>query len=326
MRKNVIEIVSEDIDSITIKKQDDSDFKVLMFTDMHLNGKKKTDKLAITNMLKNIAEQKPNLVIFGGDTVSSGFYKKRIIEFAEIMEKTKVYWTLVLGNHEGEGLSRFSRKEIVELFATYDHCLLKSGRSDIDGNGNCTINILNGDGTLKQVFFLMDSGNYMTKELKKKYGVTGGGTIYDGTKESQVEWYKQKCDTIEKEYGNFKSIAVMHIPPYQIKDAVQLEYLYGEKREGTCESRFDSGLFGALKEKGSTQAVYFGHDHVNDFGVMYDGILLSYIQPSGYGSYNMKTNFNSPESEWLQGCTVLTIKSDGTYHAERILNHAVKGK
>ncbi len=324
MRKNVIEIVSEDIDSITIKKQDDSNFKVVMFTDMHLNGKKKTDKLAIANMLKNIAEQKPDLVILGGDTVSSGFYKKRTIEFAEIMEKTGVYWTLVLGNHEGEGLSKFSRKEIVEFFASYDHCLLKSGKEDIDGDGNCTINILNSDGTLKEVLFLMDSGNYMTKELKKKYGVTGGGTIYDGTKESQVEWYKQKCDTIKNEYGDFKSIAVMHIPPYQIKDATELEYLYGEKREGACESRFDSGLFDAMKEKGSTQTVYFGHDHVNDFGVMYEGILLSYIQPSGYGSYNMKTNFNSPESEWLQGCTVLNINNDGTYTAQRIFNHAVK--
>ena len=39
--------------------------------------------------------------------------------------------------------------------------------------------------------------------------------------------------------------------------------------------------FDAMKEKGSAQAVYFGHDHVNDFGVMYENILLSYIQPSG---------------------------------------------
>ena len=76
-------------------------------------------------------------------------------------------------------------------------------------------------------------------------------------------------------------------------------------------------------EKGSTQAVYFGHDHVNDFGTMHNNILLSYIQPSGYGVYNMESKFGSPENEWIQGCTVLNVKSDGTYSAERIFNHNI---
>lgn len=323
---DAIEIVSEEIDSITIKKKNDSEFKVLMFTDMHLDGKKKTDKISLTYMLKNITEQKPDLVIFGGDTASSGFYKKRIIEFAEIMEKTGVFWTAVLGNHEGEGRSKLSRKEIVETFASYKHCLLKSGKDDIDGNGNCTINILNADNTLKEVFFLLDSGNYMTKELKVKYGVKKKGMVYDGVKESQVEWYKEKHDALKKQYGDFKSIAVMHIPPYQCADAQNYEFLYGEKREGICQSGFDSGLLDAIIEKGGTQAVYFGHDHVNDFGYMYKGVLLSYIQSSCYGSYNMKTNFKAPESEWLQGCTVLLLNNDGTYDARRILNHAVQNR
>ena len=77
----------------------------------------------------------------------------------------------------------------------------------------------------------------------------------------------------------------------------------------------------AMLEKGSASAVFFGHDHLNDFGVMYEDIILSYIQPSGYGAYNMQTKFDSPENEWIQGCTVLDIKEDGTYTAERIFNH-----
>ncbi len=324
MRRNVIEVVSQDIDSITIKKQNDGKFKVLMFTDIHLKGKKKTDKLAITNMLKNIAEQKPDLVIFGGDTITAGFSKKLTREFAAIMEKTGVYWTAVLGNHEGEGFFTYSRKEFVEIFSACEHCLLKMGKENVDGFGNCTINILNSDNTLKEVFFLLDSGDYMTKELKEKCGVKKKGQVYDGVKNTQVEWYKSKCDEIKAEYGEFKSIVIMHIPPYECAEAEKYEFLYGEKREGICESGFDSGILSAIAGKGNTQAVYFGHDHINDFGYMYNGILLSYIQSSGYGSYNMKTNFNSPESEWLQGCTVLLINNDGNYEAQRILNHVNK--
>ena len=320
--QNDVELVKEDIDSVTLKKKGDGEFKVLMFTDMHLKGDKELDNITVSYMVKNINEQKPDLVILGGDNVTYGFNKKRNIELAELFEKLGVYWATVLGNHEGDGFLSYARSDVIKLFSSYEHCLVKEGKEDVDGNGNCTINILNSDGTLKEVFFLMDSGDYMTEESKKEYGVTEEGEVYDGVKTSQVEWYKDKHDALTSEYGEFKSVTVVHIPPYQAeKEYVEGDFLYGEKREGVCESGFDAGFYDAMKEKGSAQAVYFGHDHVNDFGVMYEDILLSYIQPSGYAAYNMESKFDAPESEWIQGCTLLKIKDDGTYSAERIYNH-----
>lgn len=317
-----VEIVKEDVDSVTIKKNSDGDFKVLMFTDTHLKGDKKLDNMTVSYMVENIRIQKPDLVILGGDNVTYGFNKKRNIQLAELFESLGVYWATVLGNHEGDGFLSYEREKVIELFSSYDHCLVKEGRTDIDGNGNCTINILNSDGTLKEVFFLMDTGDHMSEESKAEYGVTDEDDVYDGVKTSQVEWYKEKHDAIEAEYGKFKSVTVVHIPIYQAeKEYEEGEFLYGEKREGVCESGFDAGFFDAMKEKGSAQAVYFGHDHVNNFGVMCEDILLSYIQPSGYGAYNMESKFDAPENEWIQGCTLLNIKSDGTYTAERIYNH-----
>lgn len=320
--KNDVEIVSEDEDSVTIKKASGSEFRVLMFTDMHLKGNKELDNITVTHMVNNIKEHQPDLVILGGDNVTYGFNKKRNIELAELFENLGVYWATVLGNHEGDGFMSYDRDNVVKLFSSYEHCLVKEGRSDIDGNGNCTINILNSDGTLKEVFFLMDSGDYMSDESKAEYGVTDEDDVYDGVKTSQVNWYKEKHDALEAEYGKFKSITVIHIPPYQAeKEYEDSDFLYGEKREGVCESGFDSGLVDAMIEKGSAQAVYFGHDHVNNFGVMYENILLSYMQPSGYSAYNMQSKFDAPENEWIQGCTLLDIKEDGTYNAERIFNH-----
>ena len=321
--QNDIEIISETEDGVTIKKKSDSDFKVLMFTDTHLNGKKETDIQTVSYIVKNITEQKPDLVIFGGDNVSSGFNKKRNNEFAQLMEKLGIYWAAVLGNHEGDGLFAVSREENVEIFSSYDYCLMRNGAKDIDGNGNYTINILGNDNKIRQVFFFMDSGSYMTDESKKEYGVTKDGEVYDGVKTSQVEWYKSKHDSLTAEYGEFKSVTVVHIPPYQAeKEYSEGDFLYGEKREGVCESGFDSGILDAMIEKGSAQAVYFGHDHVNNFGVMYKNILLSYIQPSGYGVYNMQSKFDAPENEWIQGATLINIKADGTFTAERIYNHS----
>ena len=318
---SVLEIVSEDIDSVTVKKTDDSDFKVLMFSDTHFNENDEANSTGASYIVENVTREKPDLVIFGGDNVSSALSTKRTEEFCQLMENLGVYWVSVLGNHDGEGILRYSRKEIIELYSSYEHCLVKTGVDDIDGYGNFTVNVLNSDDTIKEVFFLMDSGDYMSKEYKKIYGVDKDEFRYDGVKESQVQWYKDKHDALEDQYGEFKSITVIHIPPYQTTEAAEMEYEYGEKREGTCPAGFDSGLFDALKEKGTCQAVYFGHDHVNDFGVMYDDILLSYIQSSGYGSYNMLSR-GAPESEWVQGCTILNLNTDGTYEAVRHLNHA----
>ena len=317
-----IEIVSVTEDSVTVKKMSDEELRVLLFTDTHLKGDKELDNITVSYMVKNIQEQQPDLVILGGDIVTYGFNKKRNTELCELFEQLGVYWAAVLGNHEGDGFLSYDRANVIKLFSSYEHCLVKEGRTDIDGNGNCTINILNADGTLREVFFLMDTGDYMTDESKADYGVTDQDDVYDGVKTSQVEWYKEKHDALETEYGKFRSVTVVHIPLYQAEQEYADDaFLYGEKREGVCESGFDSGLFDAMKQKGSAQAVYFGHDHVNDFGVMCDGILLSYMQPSGYGAYNMQSKFDAPENEWIQGCTVLNIKADGTYTAERIFNH-----
>ncbi|MBE6776286.1 MAG: hypothetical protein E7543_08880, partial [Ruminococcaceae bacterium] len=65
--KTDVEIVKEDEDSVTLKKASAGEFRVLMFTDTHLNGKKDKDEMTVRYIVKNITEQKPDLVIFGGD-------------------------------------------------------------------------------------------------------------------------------------------------------------------------------------------------------------------------------------------------------------------
>ena len=74
--QNDVEIVSETEDSVTIRKNGDGEFRVLMFTDTHLKGDRKLDNITLTYMIKNITEQKPDLVILGGDNVTYGFKEK----------------------------------------------------------------------------------------------------------------------------------------------------------------------------------------------------------------------------------------------------------
>ena len=317
-----IEIVSVSEDSVTVKKMSEGEFRVIMFTDTHLKGDKELDNITVSYMVENIKEQQPDLVILGGDVVTYGFNKKRNIEVCELFEQLGVYWAAVLGNHEGDGFMMLPREDVIDLYASYEHCLITAGKEEIDGNGNCTVNVLNSDGSLREVFFLLDSGAYMTEDAKKEYSVTKEGDVYDGVRTSQVQWYKDKHDALQAEYGEFSSVTVMHIPPFEAeREYSDEDFIYGEKREGVCESGFDAGIVNAMLEKGSTSAVFFGHDHLNNFGVMYEDIILSYIQPSGYAAYNMQSKFDAPESEWIQGCTLLKIAEDGTFVSEAIYNH-----
>ena len=221
------------------------------------------------------------------------------------------------------------------------------GLEDLFSVGNYQLNVLNGDNTLRQSFFMFDSGDEMSSELMKKYDIPEGDPPYDGTKDNQVEWYEKRVAETKKEYGEFKSCVVLHIPLPQYQEAFDTnELIRGEKREGICASGFDSGLFEAIKKSKSTTNVFCGHDHtnnavvnykgvmlaygysydneayghVNDFSVEFEGITLNYIQASGYGSYSMRTKFDAEEKDWLQGYTLLNIKKGGEIEQSRFLN------
>ncbi len=321
-----VEVTADEADAVTIKKAD-GEFKVIMFTDIHLDGKNKTSEITVDNIVKNVQKEKPDLVIFGGDTITSVFNRKRAKQFCEIFERLGVYWAGVLGNHEGSGPFAISRKKNVEIFSSYKHCLMREGLEDVWGDGNYCINILNADGSLKKTFYFMDSGSEASEEDMKKYPAASDGRyIYDGVKDTQVAWYTSKVKENTGKYGKTsKSVLVMHIPIYQMREAAEkTRFLYGNKLESVCSSCFDSGLFDAIKLLGNTEWLFFGHDHVNTFALELDGIILSYIEPSGYGSYTTSSKFGYEEKDWLQGYTKLMIEEDGTFSHEQIRNSAAQ--
>ena len=69
---------------------DNGDFKILLTTDMHLDEDYDLNDKTFDRIYKQIRDNKPDLVIFGGDNVSSGFNKKRNNEFAQLMENLVV--------------------------------------------------------------------------------------------------------------------------------------------------------------------------------------------------------------------------------------------
>lgn len=334
---STIEIVDETEDSVTIRKTDDTPFKILMFTDTHFaipttRDKPKAHKLTAEKLVENIRREQPDLVLVGGDNVTSSLNRYRSHQFARIFEKFGVYWGGVIGNHEGDNPWSIHRDTMVKIFSSYDHCLMRQGKKDVDGDCNYTIRILNADGSLKHAFICLDSFDEMSEESMKEHGIVRedpDDTIYDFVKQSQIDWYKSQIDSMKSEFGKCPSSVLLHIPLTQYQDAVdlvekgELQYLWGEKEDGICCSAYDSGLFDAILASDCTKTVFCGHDHMNNFGVEYKGIVLTYINPSGYGTYGFYRK-NAPESKWQQGYTRLMLADDGTFTLEQIRNSQIE--
>ncbi len=315
---------------ITIAKVDEKghptndDFKILSFTDVHLDTYKKKSTAALEMVIRNVVNEKPDLVVFDGDIITSSINRRRAKQFVNVMNKLGVYWAAVLGNHEGDNMWSITRKQLMSIYATSPYCLIDTSKKEgVDGLGNTVINILNGDNKISQSLYLIDSGAYMSDEDLEKYKdeiENPENNRYDYIKESQIEWYKENVDAIERENGTrVKSIMYAHIPLPEYDDAVENgTILSGEKRETICHSGHNSGMFDTILEKDSTQAVVSGHDHINDFVAEYQGVRLGYCQSSGYSSYNVVTRGLS--DALIQGYSRLMLNNQGDLTWENIKN------
>lgn len=307
-----VSVVSSDNDEVVIQKNDGGNFRIVMFTDMHLDGNNETGYKTIERMVDTVQKEQPDLVLLGGDNVTGGMTEKRAHQLGEIFEKLGVYWGGVLGNHEGDNNWSISRTKMMDVFMSYDHCIMQKGLGIIDGDCNYVIKLLNKKGKLIEAIFCLDTFDEISDEQRETLEIIDGKK-YDGAHANQVEWYKQKAEGMKKELKGKKSIMLIHIPlPAYDKAYSDGKILYGEKNEDFCSTAYENGLFEAIKECGVTRAVFCGHDHVNNIGMEYEGIVLSYIEQSGYGSYGMKKK-GAPESEWLQGYTVLEFGKDGNF-------------
>ena len=324
-----VKIISQNGYSTTIAKVDekgnikDDDFVILSSTDFHFDVDHEINTKATKYFVQHIKETKPDLVVLTGDNILSKYQQIDAIQFAQMMEKLGIYWTATFGNHETREDRGFYKFLLWKSFCDYDHCLCKFGPDELFGYGNYTVNILGEGGKLKKTLFFFDSGRDILDRDRKEYGIPDGMQGYDFLKKEQIDFYKKEVDRLTAQYGKADSFLYFHIPLVEYSHAFkeengryvpsgECEILHGEQYESVGSSAYNSGMFDAILEKGG-QAVFCGHDHVNDWCAVYKGVHLCYNLPAGYAVYNMGDKTGKPETEWVEGVTVTTISNDGGF-------------
>lgn len=306
--------------TITLQKTPGKDFVVLNLTDIQYNdfldiGRRKYTEETVRELVERV---KPDLITMTGDQIWAPFVKYSIEDLIEFMDSFKIPWAPVNGNHDGEG--NVDLNAAAEKYAESEYCLFRKGPGNIGGVGNYVINVMEGD-VIVESLIMMDSGSSadfddladedklygweLDDDFELKRDSEGNliqrqiGHDYDYLKPSQIEWYRW-CVRGAAAYNESKgapapeSALFIHIalPEYYyaycdyLIDGKSEEYgFFGAMREDVCCSKKNSGMFDAILEEGSTKYVFAGHDHVNDFSLIYKGVRLTYALKTGDRCY-----------------------------------------
>lgn len=249
------------------------EFKIVQFTDIHYKwGKKASDK-AIECMEGVLDAEKPDFVMVTGDVVYSASVRKSLPAlFACIIER-QIPFAVVFGNHDDEFDCTLS--EMYDIISDMPYNVQPS-RGAIS-SPDYILPVLSADNTrTSAILYCMD-----THSRSKLKGVEG----YDWLTFEQISWYRDQSKTITQSNGGvpIPSLAFFHIPlpEYALAEADGKSPLLGSKGEEVCCPKLNSGMFAAIKEQGDVLATFCGHDHDNDFAVMYHDVLLAYGRYSG---------------------------------------------
>ena len=299
-------------------KNNVKDFKILNLSDIHFgNGtiSKKQDEQVLKDVKLLIEQTNPDLIILNGDNVypfafSSGTTDnlQQMKTLATFLESFQIPWTLIFGNHDNEFGSKYSLNDLGNYLEKLNYCLFTKGPETVSGVGNQIINIRNTNGRLLTSLILFDSHSY--------YGTTGLSG-YDNIHQDQIDWYKSYIiETSQRE--NFNSIAFLHIPIEEYKEAWQkykqgsdeVTYYFGdanEKNEKITTPEKNSDIFNTMVELKNTTAIFAGHNHLNDFSIKYKGIRLTFNSTLDNLAY-VKANND------IRGGTVIEIDNDKSFY------------
>ncbi len=294
-------------------------FKILQFTDLHLNLLDGTGPEARTLAFveRAIRTERPDLAIVTGDLVSSVHSEDCMRGFVAFMDRIGTPWAFTFGNHDAEYGA--SADILAECLVDSRCCLFRKGDPSVAGTGNYVVTIDESDdregaGRPAWALFFLDSGDYTAV----------GDRISDGYfRASQIRWFRERSAGLANGQGPLPSLCFFHIPLVEFDEVWDHSPCLGSKHESVCSPLVNSGFFAALVETGNVRGVYVGHDHVNDYSGELHGIRLGYGRGSGYSGEGEREGAYGLEG-WLRGSRAIVLERTGDFRSYLFLEDGAR--
>jgi hypothetical protein len=257
----------------------DGAFTIIQFADTHFKNGEVADEQTAALMAAVLDAEQPDLVVFTGDMIDGRPSRDPLAAVQRAIAPVAARglpWAAVFGNHDDEGT--LDRTALLAVMQSLPGCLAEAGPTGVSGVGNYVLPVLaaQSDHPAATLYFI-DSNSYSETAL------LGYGWI----RRDQIAWYLAEAQTrrAQNQGAPLPALAFFHIPLPEYNEVWDLYECFGEKYEGVCAPRINSGFFAALHEAGDVIGTFAGHDHVNDFVGDLHGIRLCYGRGSGYNTY-----------------------------------------
>lgn len=259
-----------------LRYRPDGKFKILQFTDTHyIKGDSRSER-SLKNVIEMLDTEKPDFVIFTGDVIFGNPAEASAREILQPLVERGIPFAVALGNHDSD--FELSRSEIYRIIRSVPGNVNTPDDLGIHGCSNDILTLAGPDG-VDRVFYLFDSGN-----RDNVAGVGSWGYVHS----DQIEWYRRASRYFSEKNGGkpVPSIAFQHIPVPEYNQAMldkgdKARFLRGNLGEEPCSPVFNSGQYLAMREMGDVQAIVAGHDHNNDFVLMWQHFFFVYGRFSG---------------------------------------------
>ena len=303
-------------------RAEDTAFSVLQITDVHILNDEKKDAKAFKTITAMVETTKPDMIVVTGDVTSEKENYTAFKTFCGFMEKFRIPWAFTFVNHEGLDI-KYSPDEVLDPKKTADkktlsdyleslkYCIYERGDENVDGMGNYYYTVRDDNGKALTSLIFMDSNSYDEKN-----------NGYDHFHDNQIQWYKNTIKKIAKQENGdesrvLPSLAFFHIPMKEYMTAYDeakgtKNLIYGFRfpnEDGT--PAVDDDMFETMLELGSTKGCFVGHDHMNNYSVIYKGIRLTYGISCDHNIYFVP----------FRGGTLINIKYDGSFTTQPLIRH-----
>ena len=252
----------------------DGKFKIVQFTDVHFKYKNPASDIALERINQVLDEEQPDFVIFTGDVVYSAPADKGMLQVLEQVSKRKLPFVVTFGNHDNE--QGMTREQLYDIIRQVPGNLMPDRGSALSPDYVLTVKAFSDAKKDAAVLYCMDSHSYSPLKDVKGYA----WLTFD-----QINWYRQQSAAYTAQNGGqpLPALAFFHIPLPEYNEAASDEnaILIGTRMEKACAPELNTGMFTAMKEAGDVMGMFVGHDHDNDYAVMWKGILLAYGRFTG---------------------------------------------